>query len=138
MMHMRIAVAAGLALGLFACGAPEPAHVPPEDGATVAGALAPASAASPRTDFLPSERIYYDLTRFEWYAHGEPLRAADLSYQPAGLPLAAPLAEMERAGEYRGVEYYRRSGSDDRLYVPVFEGYWLAFRAVSGPPVPAD
>lgn len=135
---MKIAVAAGLALGLFACGAPDLAHDAPGGGATVAGTLLPAPAAPARTEFLPSERIYYDLTQFEWYAHGEPLRDAGLSYQPFGMPLAAPLAEMERAGDYQGVEYYRRSGSEGLLYVPVFEGYWLAFQPISGATVPAD
>ena len=77
---------------------------------------------------LASSRIYYDLTRFEWYARGEPLVHDQLPYQPAGTPVAADLAELERAGEYQGVEYYHRQGDDQSLYVPVYDGYWLAFR----------
>lgn len=113
-----------LALLLGACEAAGPAETP----ATRALA-APTAATAPAPDHLSSDRIYYDLTRFDWYAQGEPLVHADQPYQPFGMPLAAPLSEMERAGEYRGVEYYRRGGDDASLYIPVFDGYWLAFRA---------
>jgi hypothetical protein len=44
------------------------------------------------------------------------------------MPVAASLGEMTKAGEYGGVMYYMRSGEPERIYVPVFEGYWLVFR----------
>ena len=82
---------------------------------------------------LPSTKIYYTLTDFAWYAHGEPLVHEGRAHVPVGLPIAASVEEMERAGEYEGVEFYtRRDDSDGVLYVPVFEGYWQAFRS-SGP-----
>lgn len=94
----------------------------------------PAAAVAPREQ-LARDRIYYDLTRFEWYARGEPLVRDGVAYQPAGLPIALSLRELERIGEFEGVEYYRRAGDADHLYVPVFDGYWLAFRP---PPARAD
>lgn len=113
---------------LTACGGEkEPAAAADRAEPPVAAAPEPAE---PRR-VLASSRIYYDLTRFEWYAHGEPLLHEQLAYQPVGRPLSASLEEMERAGEYRGVEFYRREGDDQSLYVPVYDGYWLSFRAAA-------
>jgi hypothetical protein len=78
---------------------------------------------------LPSSRIYYTLTDYAWYAHGEPLLHEGRPHVPVGLPIAASVEEMEKVGEYEGVDYYtRRNDPDPVLYVPVFEGYWLTFR----------
>lgn len=82
---------------------------------------------------LPSARIYYRLTDHEWYARGEPLLHDGRAHHPAGLPVAASLAEMELAGEYERVDYYVRQHDESHaLYVPVFEGYWQSFRAAAG------
>jgi hypothetical protein len=86
-------------------------------------------AAPPDRDVLPSQRIYYTLTDHEWYARGEPLLHGDLTFHPAGMPVAASVAEMELVGEYQGVDYYLRRGDASlSLYIPVFEGYWQSFR----------
>jgi hypothetical protein len=78
---------------------------------------------------LPPDRIYYTLTDYPWYARGEPLLYQGRPHVPAGVPIAASVEEMQKAGVYEGVEFYtRREDSDSTLYVPVFEGYWLAFR----------
>lgn len=129
---IRLACAATLALLLGACGDEEP------EAETPAAADAAVSADSvyvPRTDSvrLPEARIYYTLTDHEWYARGEPLQHEGAAYEPGGAPLAADLAEMEQAGSYAGVEYYRRADEPDNvLYVPVFPGYWQPFRAAAG------
>lgn len=88
------------------------------------------------------DRIYYDLTRFEWYARGEPLRIGEDAYLPARVLVRAPASSMRSAGEYGGVSFYRAaersnfphdgSAQDSALlmravYVPVFEGFWLPF-----------
>lgn len=135
---MRLSFPLALA-ALAACASPEDASVPDaESASTVAAALPPAPAPGPAVKHLPSDRIYYDLTRFQWYARGEPLRHEGLAYQPSGMPVAIPLAEMEQIGAYDGVDYYRRAGADALLFVPVFDGYWLAFRPVATAPVTAD
>lgn len=78
---------------------------------------------------LPGDRIYFTLTSHEWYARGEPLLYEGRQYRPAGMPVAASLTEMERAGDFQGVEFYRRSGDTQAtVYVPVYEGYWQIFR----------
>jgi hypothetical protein len=86
-------------------------------------------------DVLPRSEIYYTLTDYDWYAHGEPLLHEGAPYSIAGTPVAASLGEMAKAGEYGGVVYYMRSGEPEpRIYVPVFEGYWLVFRPDTLPP----
>jgi hypothetical protein len=78
-------------------------------------------------DTAPPPVIYYDLTRYDWYARGEPLVHEGWNYAPGGL-VAASGGEMEALGEYGGVTYYRRrDGGVDSLFVPVFERYWLTF-----------
>jgi hypothetical protein len=85
--------------------------------------------AGPARETLPSNRIYYTLTRHEWYARGEPLLHDGRSYRAAGMPVRAEVSEMRHLGDYQGVEYYVRAedGGVD-VYVPVFEGYWQPFR----------
>ena len=79
---------------------------------------------------LPSNRIYYTLTSFDWYARGEPLVHDGRAYAPEGMPVSASLADMSKAGDYHGVEFYVRSGDPDPVvYVPVYDGYWQRFRA---------
>lgn len=98
---------------------------PSENGGAVSGSLEP----EVEEDDLPPV-IYYDLTRFDWYARGEPMRLDDGSYAPRGAPVRAATSEMNKVGEYEGVEYYARDdGSDSEgvVYVPVFEGFWLPF-----------
>ena len=82
---------------------------------------------------LPPDRIYHTLTAHAWYARGEPLMHGGRAFRPAGLPVAASLPEMERAGEYQGVEYYRRGDADTLLFVPVDRGYWQVFRDEAAP-----
>lgn len=84
-------------------------------------------------DTSPPLAIYYDLTRHDWYARGEPLVHDGRAHIPAGL-VAASGAEMEFAGEFGGVMYYWRAGGvPDSVFVPVFERYWLAFTPDTAP-----
>jgi hypothetical protein len=106
------------------------------DDATVDDAAAAAAGAdsvfAPAEDRvnLPSSRIYYTLTSYEWYARGEPLVHDGRPYEPEGMPVNASLTEMTKVGEYGGVEYYVHDGDPEpSVYVPVFEGYWQRFRA---------
>jgi hypothetical protein len=93
---------------------------------------------------LPSHRIYYTLTAYDWYARGDALVHEGRGYRPGGMPVSASLTEMTRLGEFQGVEYYRREGDTAAVYVPVFEGYWQSFRTdmaaidttTSAPPPP--
>jgi hypothetical protein len=101
------------------------------EGSAGSSAAAPPDAWRPdeERESLPSSRIYYTLTDYAWYAHGEPLLHEGRPHVPVGLPIAASVEEMEKVGEYEGVDYYtRRNDSEPVLYVPVFEGYWLTFR----------
>jgi hypothetical protein len=83
-------------------------------------------------DSLPP-RIFFDLTRFEWYAHREPLIWDHIEWQPGAAPVALRTEEMTHVGEYRGVDLYvstadDSAGSVDAVYVPVSEGFWLPFQ----------
>lgn len=103
----------------------QPPPEPSENGGAVSERLEPDA----EEDDLPPV-IYYDLTRFDWYARGEPMRLDDGSYSPGGAPVRASTSEMQKIGEYEGVEYYARDeGTDSEgvVYVPVFEGFWLPF-----------
>lgn len=84
-------------------------------------------------DSLPA-RIFYDLTRYDWYAHGEPLRWADHDWQPRGVPVALETEQLRHVGEYEGVDLWVRADEDPvtRVYVPVSEGYWLPFAVEEG------
>jgi hypothetical protein len=106
---------------------------PPDDTArALPDSVSADSVFTPASDIetLPSSRIYYTLTSFDWYARGEPLVHDSRAWEPEGTPISASLADMARAGEYQGVEYYVRSGDPDPVvYVPVYDGYWQRFRA---------
>jgi hypothetical protein len=93
--------------------------------------MASDSVFSPADDrvHLPTGSIYYTLTGFDWYARGQPLVHEGRPYESAGMPVNASLTEMQKAGEYQGVEYYSRAGDTATLYVPVYEGYWQSFAA---------
>lgn len=79
---------------------------------------------------LPSSRIYYTLTSHEWYARGQPLLHEGRPYEPEGMPVDASLSDMQKLGDFQGVEYYSLNGdSDPVVYVPVFDGWWQRFRA---------
>jgi hypothetical protein len=81
------------------------------------------------TDDRPAV-VYPDLTRYDWYARGEPLVHEGRAFVAGGPLVAAPASAMEHAGEYGGVAYFREGGGNDStLYVPVYARYWLAFRA---------
>ena len=107
------------------------ATAPDEDGAESALAEWARSEEQAKGD-LPAT-IYYDLTRYEWYARGEALRHAEASYMPDGRPARIPASEMRKAGQYGGVDIYvQASDRDDAdiVYVPVFEGFWLPFTRI--------
>lgn len=76
------------------------------------------------------EHIYYDLTTFEWYQRGEPLRIDGLEYQPRGKPISLGDAHLEVAGEYEGVVYYKVEDASEpyaAVYVAVSPRYWQPF-----------
>jgi hypothetical protein len=142
---------AGLAVILVAACAPDAADTEPDpnetaqaaadtDGTGAAAGAAPDPTFAPnrQRETLPSNRIYYTLTQHEWYARGQPLLHENRAYHPRGMPVTASLPEMSAIGEYEGVEYYARGADTDAvLYIPVFEGYWQAFRAdTTGTPAP--
>lgn len=86
-------------------------------------------------------RVYYDLTVFEWYRRGEPLRVGGGAYLPTGKPRAIPAERMERVGEYLGVDVYVLEGSQPpygAVFVPVFRRYWQPFVLQHRAPVHAD
>ena len=98
------------------------------DGTASAGATAP-------------RRIYYDLTIFDWYRHGEPLVLDGGQYQPDGTPRAIRADRMRRIGEYRGVDVYVPDGAQPPhgvVFVPVFGRYWQPFLLRQRGPVRAD
>lgn len=137
----RLALAAVLAAGTLpvaACAEDAPAADADDVAAAAASSGgAPADSVSGPSPAVPPDaaarpdRIYYDLTRFDWYAHGEPLVFDSMPYEPDGRPVALDARTLERVGAYDGVDVYRR-GSDTHLYVPVYDGYWLAFEPAGG------
>jgi hypothetical protein len=137
-----LAVAAALALG--ACRGDAPRAAEPETASAAAdqqrlddhgngGGLEEIGdlfIADETEDRTRPPRVYHDLTRHDWYARGEPLMHEGRSYPQSGAPAAIRGARLELAGEYGGVDYYRLPGDPrDALYVPVYESYWLPFRA---------
>jgi hypothetical protein len=133
MRCMTAGALAALALLTVACGsgdtAAETTSAEYIETPSITGGADSVYAAPAGREVLPAGRIYYTLTDHEWYARGEPLLHGSRAHQPAGRPVSASLDEMELAGEYMGVDYYtRRQDEGDLVYVPVFEGYWQAFR----------
>lgn len=111
--------------GADAAPAPEPV-VSADSVSGPAPAQPPDAAARP-------ERIFHDLTRFDWYARAEPLVHEGRSYTlGADGPLSLDARTLRRAGTYGGVDYYERA-EDGRLYVPVYDGYWVGFAPSSAP-----
>lgn len=119
------------ALAILACtaeSADEPAEEPPPFETTVV----PGVVASPETlaDSLPP-RIFFDLSRYEWYVQQRPVVWDEREWQPAGSPVALPARDLRLVGEFEGVDLYAPVPGDsipeDRLYVPVSEGFWLPF-----------
>lgn len=86
----------------------------------------PPSAAA--RDSLPT-LIHFDLTRYDWYAHGEPLMWAERAWQPRGVPVPVRTLDLRHLGEFDGVDVWAPADADSLvlLYVPVSEGYWLTF-----------
>jgi hypothetical protein len=129
----RIVIACAVACAASGCRRGDaPASPAAGDEPAEAATTLPADTWEPDKDrkSLPSTKIYYTLTDYAWYARGEPLVHEGRQHVPVGLPIAASVEQMEREGEYDGVEFYtRRDDADPVLYVPVFEGYWQAFRS---------
>jgi hypothetical protein len=126
---------------LAGCGtADEPADAQP----SATDSIASDSVFDPAEDVvtLPTSRIYYTLTSYDWYARGEPLVHDGRPYEPEGMPVSASLPEMTKVGEYQGVEFYvRGANAEPAVYVPVFDGYWQRFQAdpsAVASPVDAD
>ncbi|HET9982800.1 MAG TPA: hypothetical protein VFQ38_04420 [Longimicrobiales bacterium] len=79
-------------------------------------------------------RVFFNLTAYGWYARGEPLMLDGRAYGLAGGPKPVPFRELERVGDYQGVDVYAAKGRGrDTLLVPVFDGYWLPFSASAAP-----
>ena len=138
-MKSRVTLHAAVACCVLAgCGS---ADEPADDAPAAADSVAGDSVFDPAEDVvtLPTDRIYYTLTSFDWYARGEPLVHEGRPYEPEGMPVGASLTDMTKAGEYQGVEFYVRGGDNESVYVPVFDGYWQQFRAdPSAVATPAD
>lgn len=123
------ATCAGLIL-FAACGETGPgtrADVEPPETTMI-----PTSRVDAERDSVP-ERIFYDLTRFEWYARGEPLVWDEREWEPRGAPVAADAEALRRLGDFGGVDVWMDADADSlaRLYVPVSEGFWLTFVPVA-------
>ena len=128
------AVIAGL-LAVVACEEPSPSPPPPAGTRPPAETtMIPALPRTASTDSLPA-RIYYNLSRHEWYAHGEPLHWDDRDWDMSGGPVPLETEAMTLVGEYQGVDVYvvtaeDSAGSVALVYVPVSEGFWLPFEPV--------
>jgi hypothetical protein len=121
-----IALAAGCGRG----GREEDSPAGIRDAAAIAVSdIADEDAAGARSAGTMPDEIYYDLTRFEWYRHGQPLMIDGTGFVPDGIPRAIRDRPLEKAGEYGGVAYYAAKGASQAriVLVPVFEGYWQAF-----------
>jgi hypothetical protein len=125
-----LCICAALCLPFVACdkAAEEPAPAAQTPAPAPATLSDTTFTPEPERQVLPSDRIYFNLTQHAWYAKGEPLVHDGRNFMPSGYPIAASLPEMERTGEYQGVEYYRRADTDSVLFVPVSPGYWQVFR----------
>lgn len=123
-----------------ACGEPRATAEEPAASASTATSAVPVSDGVDRSAPELPPNIYYDLTRYEWYAQGRPLIHDGQSYQPDGMPVAIELANLSRVGDYEGVDYYtpKAPDPDGLIYVPVFEGYWLPFGPMAPVGLPAN
>jgi hypothetical protein len=126
-----------------ACGGEEDRGATPPGNGDAAAAQAVTDTtdqiyiAERETSAEPPPTIYYDLTRHDWYARGEPLVHEGRAYVAGGALVAAETSAMRPLGEYGGVSYYQREGeSAETLFVPVYERYWMQFRAQGTPPTP--
>lgn len=134
----RPATLFGVLLGVLAwagCGGPKRGAEEPADE-TVAQAAAvhtapeqpEATSSDDGARDAPSV-IYYDLTHFDWYRHGEPILIEGRRYRP-GRVQASGERRFQREGAYDGVDFYVPRGEPtphDTVYVPVYNGYWLPF-----------
>ena len=114
----------------------EAARAEAADGEAPASASAEtpmAAAEAQSADNSPAE-IYFDLTAFGWYREGRPLMHGGRSYMPQADPTPVEI-ELEEAGAYEGVTYYKPADAPDpvyTLYVPVYYRYWQRFTAPPG------
>lgn len=125
-----------------ACGRPDTEAATDPAGQRGSSPVPPSAADADRRARVPRTttlRIFQDLTSFDWYRQGDPLVHDGRSYQPSGPPVRAQPETMRKIGEYGGVDIYVPEGSpeDSSIYVPVYEGYWLAFIASDGESGPA-
>ena len=147
----RLAALAVAGLALLGCEREATPGATPAEGAAAAPATAAAapvdsaSAALAEREARSSEaqprRIYYDLTRFDWYRRGESLVAEGVAYEQTGDPVTMAGDSLRLAGTYQDVDYYVRVDDDARgvVFVPVFQRYWLPFaRAGAGTGSPPD
>lgn len=135
MMRVSFACVLGVALSA-ACEQPAANPTPPAATRPAPETTMIPVAPLPRMvarDSVP-ENIYFDLTRFEWYAHGEPLRWEDRDWHPVGAPVELPIEELRKVGDYEGVDVWAPEAAEvfTVLYVPVSEGFWLRFMPAPG------
>lgn len=116
-----------------ACREPVADHAPGAEAVVSADSVSGPAPVQPPDAAARPERIFHDLTRFDWYARGEPLVHEGRSYAlDVHGPVALDARTLRRVGEYGGVDYYQRD-TDARLYVPVYDGYWLGFAPANAP-----
>lgn len=129
-----------LAFALAACSRSEPAADaggagPADPGGESVAVAEPEPGEEAEERPTRPERIYYDLTAYEWYRQGRPLVVDGRNYMPSDVPITLPDTPLEKAGEYEGVDYYVVEDAEPPyavVYVPVFEDYWLPFAPVGG------
>ncbi len=111
-----------------ACGRSAPAgSAPPAASRVAEGANSVGRSEDAEDTTGAPAHIFYELTLYEWYRHGQPLLVDGTPYQPAGAPVRLRSSELEPLGTYEGVDYYRNSHSPDLVFVPVYPGYWQPF-----------
>ncbi|MGH7482005.1 MAG: hypothetical protein ACRELV_07605 [Longimicrobiales bacterium] len=103
------------------------------DTQTSSPATTPAVAAGEPDESAADEgtrprQIYYDLTLYDWYRRGEPLRVDGVPYELAGVPIRIE-EPLELRGTHAGVDYYSAGEDAAVVFVPVFEAYWQPFAA---------
>lgn len=127
--------------------APGPASDPaadPEDAAT----RRPGDPEEPERDAAVAAEareavteIFHDLTEFDWYRRGEPIRHAGRAYDAGRVPARRPPGDFRELGRFGGVAYWAAPSPTtdtvavpDTLFVPVFPGYWQPFVRQDGSP----